>query len=115
MGLQSDPYSTFPLEIGRVAIHDDGDKRHLSIILNVHDKSCDAIFFTSNSLWSFCRKATNEELAMVGFVTKRKTYLAWVNRSINEFYGKDILISSEQLKRLKKPKFFKKPNNYFAD
>lgn len=65
---------------GQVAIHYDGNE-HVSVILNVEGDSCEALFFTSNPSWAeVCRRATSDELAMAGYVSTKRTYLAYVTR-----------------------------------
>ena len=74
---------------GQVAIHDDG-KEHLALTLQIEGDKCEALFFTSNPNWAeVCRRATKEELAMACYVSTRKTYLAYVVRSIWNFTPTD--------------------------
>jgi len=65
---------------GQVAIHYDGNE-HVAVILSMEGDQCEALFFTSNPSWAeVCRRATVDELAMAGYVSTKRTYLAYVIR-----------------------------------
>jgi len=73
------------VEMGDVALHNDGEQ-HVAVILSVDGDDCEALFFTSNPDWSdYSRRATRDELAMAGFIHTRATYLAYVKRSASDF------------------------------
>lgn len=68
-----------------VALHDDGGQ-HMAVILEIADDVCEAVFFTSSPFWApNSRRATREELALVGYVSTRPTYLAYVSRPCWDF------------------------------
>ncbi len=87
---------------GRVAVHNDEFGQHYAVILEIVGVECKALFFTSNSHWgSMSRRATKDELAMAGFVYSRTTYLAYVVRSIWDFYATDLSFPSHWLQSLR--------------
>ncbi len=70
---------------GDVALHDDGDP-HWAIVLTVEADECEALFFTSSPTWAEqCRRATQDELAMAGYISTKPTYLAYVVRPCWDF------------------------------
>jgi hypothetical protein len=82
------------LHPGRVAVHDDGVKSHIAIIVEVGEEYTKALFFTSNPSWgkAQARRARTEELAYTGFVSTRKTYLMGVVRPTSEFSPMDAVV-----------------------
>ena len=77
------------LASGCLAIHNDGYRKHLAIVLQAHPQTLTVLFFTSNPFWSsYCRKARSEELALANFVSTKKTYLTLVERFMYEFEPK---------------------------
>lgn len=64
---------------GDVVVHFDGAGSHKAIVLKVKSDPERALclFFTSSPNWGVVsRRATREEIALVGLVERRETYLA---------------------------------------
>jgi hypothetical protein len=72
---------------GAVTHHADGaGGAHQALVLDIEYQSCKALFCTSHPGWnSKSRKATQDELALMGFQSSTTTWLAPVVRPLNEF------------------------------
>ena len=87
---------------GRIALFDDKGKTHLAIILDVYENACSALFLTSKTKWTKnCRRATNEELALLGTPSKNTTYLTRVIRPLPGFISKHATFPIERIELLK--------------
>ena len=78
---------------GRVCIHDDGKKQHVSVVLTVDGEHATAVFLTSTPEWSNGfrgRRATKDELAMVAYKQTKPTYLVCCKRLLDGFVSQGM-------------------------
>lgn len=88
------------LQVGSIAMHSDSAGEHMAIILQVGDRFCDALFFTSNPSWAgYARRATKEELAFAGYVHSRTTYLSRVVRATSSFQACCNAVPSDYIEK----------------
>ena len=87
------------LREGSVACHSDSDGHHHAIILRVKEEYAYALFFTSNPLFGK-REATEEEIALAGFIQRKGTYLAPVVRPKYEFSWRNIMYPKSRTEEL---------------
>lgn len=86
---------------GDVSIHHDGDQ-HWAVVLDVRGDECEALFFTSSPNWAEnTRRATRDEMAMAGFISRQPTYLAYVVRSCWDFTPRGYRFPQDWIERLK--------------
>lgn len=88
------------LRAGSIAHHVDG-KHHMAIVLHVSNQHAWAVFLTSNPSWGIkVRRATKDELALVGFVSRRPTYLSSVVRPRDDLEATDLEFPEHRVKDL---------------
>jgi hypothetical protein len=96
--------------LGKVATHYDNHTHH-SVILDCDGMDCLALFYSSTDHWNeFARRATKDEMALAGFVSTRKTYLAPVVRPNDQFYATEVSITEHQRERFLKEFSWEKAN-----
>lgn len=98
-----------PLYPGRVAMHDDGLRKHVSIVVEADENYTKALFFTSDPTWArTARRATKEELELARFFSSKETYLASVVRKTQDFYPMSSHIPCEYVEKYTKQFAFPK-------
>lgn len=86
---------------GTVTWHNDDRGCHMALVLEVSKGFCKALFFTSSSNWNRqTRRATKDELALAGFISKKRTFLAPVLRAVDEFSSRRISFPSHRVSSL---------------
>ena len=78
------------LKPGSVVIHEDSGGHHFAIILKIKDSYADVLFLSSKGIGRQYRQATKDELALMGYVYSKKTYLCLVTRPVYELYSKKL-------------------------
>jgi hypothetical protein len=89
------------VKVGSIATHEDACGRHQAIIIDINNTYAWALFFNSKPHVK-TRRATTEELALAGFVSKRPTYLNLVMRSVEEFVSCGIMFPQHRIQDFRK-------------
>jgi hypothetical protein len=90
------------VQVGDVVIHNDHEGNHFAIILEIPDEVSAWALFLSSKVWGkVSRKATKDELALVGFVSTNGTYLNLAYRHILDFYRHGISFPEHRTQKLR--------------
>ncbi len=73
---------------------------HFAIVLRVGTAEHEALFLTSSDHWTKARRATPEELALCGFVSRTTTYLGLVRRFAGGFYATGVVFPEHRIDAL---------------
>ena len=91
------------IKAGSICTHNDGQRHHMTAIVDVVGNMAYALFLTSLKNWNYyARKATSIESAVLGQRGPRESFLAPVVRPITEFYRHVGILPEDQTEVFKR-------------